>query len=64
MRVVLNYQSRIEWSMAIRRSVVLDVVKQSIGDFQDGLIGDILVGSAAGDVVRETVFTRDMREAT
>lgn len=34
----------VEGSILVRRAVVLDVVEESVGNFGDGLVGDILVG--------------------
>ena len=44
-----TYQARVEGAVAIRRAVVLDVVQQPVGDFDDGLVCDVLIRPLGGD---------------
>ena len=40
--------------MAIRSAVIFNIVEESVGDFEDGLVGDVLVGPGACRVSGES----------
>lgn len=42
-RLARGAEARVERSMAIRSAVVLDVVEQSVRNFEDGLVGNVLI---------------------
>lgn len=41
------HQPRIKRAVAIGRAVILNIVEQSVGDLEDGLVRNILVGPCA-----------------
>lgn len=42
---IATHQLGIKRSMAIRSAIIFNVVEESVGDFGDGLVGNVLVGS-------------------
>lgn len=40
------YQTRIEGTMLVWGSVLLDIVEESVGNFENGLVRNVLVGPA------------------
>lgn len=46
-----THQLRIEGSMAVRGAIVFNIVKESVRDFGDGLVRNVLIGSVCNAVM-------------